>query len=149
MIRKAKVSDIKAIQALVNKHAANGAMLPLGISELYDKLRDFIVYEHDNKIVGVVALHFIWEGLAEIRSLAVDTDYQHQGIATSLVKRAIEDAREYGGSRVFALTYVPPFFEKNGFKEIDKAELPHKVWADCINCPKFPDCGEVPLALDL
>ena len=149
MIRKAQVEDVKVIQALINNNADKGLMLALSISELYDKLRDFFIYEEDGKIAGVVALHFIWEGLSEIRSLAVDDNFQKRGIASTLVKKTLKDAKEYGGTQVFTLTYVPEFFRKLGFVEIDKAELPHKVWADCINCPKFPDCGEIPLIYNI
>ena len=44
---------------------------------------------------------------------------------------------------------LPEFFEKIGFKRIDKSELPHKIWSDCIDCPHFPDCSEVALAISL
>lgn len=149
MIRKALMRDVSAIHKLINSFAEKGIMLPRSLSRLYDDLRDFYVFEKDGQLVGTVAVHFIWNELAEIRSLAVDPSCQKEGIGRLLVQRGIEDAREFHCTRAFTLTYVPGFFEKLGFTQIDKSELPHKVWADCVNCPKFPDCDEVALALDL
>lgn len=149
MIRKACMRDVPAIQRRINEFASDGLMLGRSLSNLYDNLRDFFVEDEDGAVVGTVALHFSWDGLAEVRSLAVAPEHQRKGIARRLVERCIEEAREYECSRVFTLTYVPDFFRKVGFVEIDKAELPHKVWADCVNCPKFPDCDEIALVLDL
>lgn len=145
MIRKACMLDVPEIRGLVNVYADKGEMLAISLNNVYDRLRDFFVYEKDGKIIGTVALHFVWENLAEVRSLAVAEDFQGQGIARELVNEAIKEAEHYTCSKIFTLTYVPGFFEKLGFEKIDKGELPHKVWADCINCPKFPDCGEIPL----
>ncbi|MFW5857823.1 MAG: N-acetyltransferase [Planctomycetota bacterium] len=149
MIRKAHMRDVKAIQALVNAFADAGRMLPVSLVDLYDRLRDFFVWEEDGRVLGVLALHFTWEGLAEVRSLAVADEAQGRGIARALVERGLEEARQYDCTRVFALTYVPDFFRKLGFRDIEKGELPHKVWADCVKCPKFPDCDEVAVAVDL
>jgi len=149
MIRKAHMRDVKAIQALVNAFADAGRMLPVSLVDLYDRLRDFFVWEEDGRVLGVLALHFTWEGLAEVRSLAVADEAQGRGIARTLVERGLEEARQYDCTRAFALTYVPDFFRKLGFHDIEKSELPHKVWADCVKCPKFPDCDEVAVAVDL
>jgi amino-acid N-acetyltransferase len=148
-LRKASMSDIPAIQALVNAYAREEQMLAVSLVDLYDNLRDFFVCEVDGAFAGTMALHFVWDGLAEVRSLAVARAHQRRGVARRLVEAGVEEARVYDCRRVFALTYVPDFFRKLGFREIDKHELPHKVWADCVKCPKFPDCGEIPLALDL
>ncbi|MHC4883657.1 MAG: GNAT family N-acetyltransferase [Planctomycetota bacterium] len=76
-------------------------------------------------------------------------EHQGRGVAKQLTEAVLDEAREFDCNRVFTLTYVPAFFQKRGFQEIDKGELPHKVWADCVKCPKFPDCGEISLAIDL
>ncbi len=145
MIRKAKVKDVEQIRSLIMEFASNEEMLPRSLSELYDNLRDFFVFEESEKIFGCCALHVMWEDLGEIRSLAVKTEKQGKGIGAKLVEACIEEMSRIGLSKVFALTYKPEFFEKKKFFRIDRAELPHKVWADCIKCPKFPDCGEVPV----
>jgi amino-acid N-acetyltransferase len=91
----------------------------------------------------------MWEDLAEVRSLAVRDDRMGQGVGTELVEACLSEAIVLGITRVFALTYKPGFFEKMGFKRVDKSELPHKIWSDCLKCSKFPDCDEVALVTDL
>ncbi|MDP2981185.1 MAG: N-acetyltransferase [Candidatus Omnitrophota bacterium] len=149
MIRKAMIDDIKDMQELINFYAKADRMLPRSLNELYENIRDFFVYEEGGKILGCCALHVAWENLAEIKSLAVEESQQKKGIGVMLVKEALSDAKKLKVKRVFALTYVPLFFEKLGFKRIEHAELPHKIWSECIKCVKFPDCAENALALDI
>ena len=153
MIRNARMDDIKKIYALLNHFANKGLLLGRSLSSLYDQLRDFLVYEvqkngEPGTVVGVCSLHVCWENLAEIRSLAIAEEYQGQGIGRQLVQTCIREADELGINRVFTLTYQPGFFKKLGFINIDKNELPHKVWSDCIHCPKFPDCNEEAMVLE-
>jgi len=149
MIRKATIDDIKNIQDVINFYAKADKMLPRSLNELYENIRDFFIYEEGSKILGCCALHVTWENLAEIKSLAVEESYQKKGIGEKLVRHAIEDAKILNVKRVFALTYVPEFFEKLGFKRIEHAELPHKIWSECIKCIKFPNCEENALAMDI
>lgn len=142
MVRKARMDDIRQMHALLQGFAEQKLLLPRSISSLYDHLRDFIVYEEDGRIVGVCSLQICWENLAEIRSLAVAENGQRKGIGTELVKHCLKDAQDFGINNVFTLTYQPGFFKKLHFADIDKSELPHKIWADCIHCPMFPDCDE-------
>lgn len=148
-IRKAKITDIKQIHRFVNEFAKKEEMLPRSLNDLYEGIRDFFVYEDQGIIKGVCALHILWEDLAEIRSLAVKEEYRRVGIGKSLIKRCLKDAKELGIKRVFALTYQPVFFKKIGFTEIDKAKLPHKIWGDCLKCPKFPECDELAVIIYL
>ena len=149
MIRKAKISDVKEIQKMVEVYAQKGEMLPRSLSELYDNLRDFFVYEEEGEVAGVCALHISWDDLAEVRSLVVAERHIRKGIGKKLVTACVDEAREFGIKRVFALTYQRAFFEKLGFHEVDKAQLPHKIWGDCIKCSKFPDCDEIAMVMDL
>jgi amino-acid N-acetyltransferase len=144
MIRKATIHDVKKIHALLTKFAERGDLLPRPLSDLYDYLRDFSIFdnEYDGLMAGICALHVCWEDLAEIRSLAVVQERQKQGIGSALVDNALAEARKLGIGRVFTLTYQPGFFERNGFKVVDKELLPQKIWADCIKCVKFPNCDE-------
>ena len=142
-LRKANMADVKGAYELLNSYAEQGELLGRSLSSLYDNLRDFQVATHtDGRLAGVCALHICWENLAEIRSLAVCADSHKQGIGRLLVEQCLADAKALEISEVFTLTYQPKFFKKFGFVPIDKKELPHKVWTDCINCPKFPDCNE-------
>lgn len=150
MIRKARMSDVKAIQKLVAEYARKGDMLPRSLSEIYENLRDYFVFtEGGGEIVGSAAIHIMWEDLAEVRSVAVREDRMGRGVGTRLVEACISEAIVLGISRVFALTYRPEFFEKLGFSRVDKSELPQKIWSDCLKCSKFPDCDEVALLTDL
>ncbi len=143
MIRKAEIKDIKEIQILINYFAKQDLMLPRSLNELYENLRDFWVAEENNKIVGCCALHLSWDDLAEIKSLAVAKNKQKKGLGRLLVDAALEETEELGAKRIFVLTYKQEFFKKFGFRRIKNASLPHKIWAECINCCKFPNCQEV------
>ena len=151
LVRKSRMEDVKQIHTLLGHFADKGLLLGRALSTLYDQVRDFhvVVKPHsgkgedtDEEILGVCALHICWENLAEIRSLAILEQYQGRGFGRRLVEECIKDALGFGINRIFTLTYQPGFFQRLGFKEIDKKELPHKVWSDCIHCPKFPDCNE-------
>lgn len=151
MIRKATIKDVKAIHSLLQIYSEKGELLPRPLSVLYDHVRDFKVYE-DNKangIIGCCALQFCWEDLAEIRSLAVHPEHLENKIGTRLTETALSDAKSFNIRRVFTLTYRPDFFKKFGFKQIDRSELPLKIWADCIMCVKFPDCDETAMMKDM
>lgn len=149
MIRKARIADVKIIHKLLLNYAKDGLMLSRSLSELYEGIRDFYVYEDQGEVVGTVCLQICWEDLAEVRSLAVMEGRGLRGIGRQLVEACLDEARELGLKRVFALTYKPGFFEKLGFNLIEKSELPHKIWTDCIKCPKFPECDELALSITL
>ncbi len=141
-IKKAKTSHIKQIHKLINEFAKKETMLARSLNELYEGVRDFVIYEEDEIINGVCAVRILWEDLAEIRSLAVREEYQRSGLGRLLVEKCLKEAKDLGIKKVFALTYQPGFFMKLGFKEIDKSKLPQKIWGDCLKCPKFPECDE-------
>ena len=149
MIRKARMSDVKGIHGLIAEYARKGDMLPRSLADIYENLRDYFIFEDDDgELVGSAAIHIMWEDLAEVRSLAVREGRMRRGIGTQLVESCISEAIVLGIGRVFALTYKPEFFEKLGFRIVDKAELPQKIWTDCLKCSKFPDCDEVALVAD-
>ena len=149
MLRKAQIKDVKEIQKLLTHFASRGDMLSRSLSELYEAIRDFYIVEEQGRLVGTAALHIVWEDLAEIRSVAVAEDAGRKGIGTQVVRACLDEARDLGLKRVFCLTYKPEFFGKFGFRIVDKSELPHKVWGDCMKCVKFPDCDEIAMILDL
>jgi amino-acid N-acetyltransferase len=145
-VEKAKINDAQRIHELVNRFADNGEMLPRALSEIYENLRDFfVIRDKDKQVVGCVALHISWADLAEIKSLAVSEDKQDKGLGSMLVEACLDEAKELGFPTVFCLTYKPAFFERHNFHQVDKMELPRKVWSECYRCPKFPDCDEVAL----
>jgi len=143
------MSDVKGIHGLIAEYARKGDMLPRSLADIYENLRDYFIFEDDDgELVGSAAIHIMWEDLAEVRSLAVREGKMRRGIGTQLVESCISEAIVLGIGRVFALTYKPEFFEKLGFHVVDKAELPQKIWTDCLKCSKFPDCDEVALVAD-
>ena len=149
-IRKAVVKEVGEIHKLLSRYADQGLLLPRSLSEIYDHLRDFSVIEDVNgSIMAVCALGVCWEDMGEIRSLAVIERHQGKNFGTLLVENCLEEAVSLGLKKVFALTYVPVFFTKFGFRVIEKSTLPHKIWADCLKCPKFPDCDEIAMLMDL
>ena len=149
VLRKPKIGDALHIFKLVNYYANQGQMLPKSQNQVYQNLRDYVIAERDGHFIGCGALHILWEDLAEIRSLAVLPEEQGKGVGRAMVHYLLGEAEELGLPLVFALTYVPQFFLKLGFRLIDKDELPRKIWVDCINCIKFPHCDEIAVILDL
>lgn len=149
------MEDVPKIQKLINGFAAEGKMLPVALGQLYENLRDFWVYEEKDRaclparVIACCRLHITWKDLGEIRSLAVAEKKQHQGIGALLLKRALKEAKKLNLKKIFALTYAPSFFEKYGFFRISKTRLPHKIWSECLNCPKFPKCDEIALMKEL
>jgi amino-acid N-acetyltransferase len=142
-VRKARMSDIAPMLALINGYAASGTMLPRTEFEISESMRDFSVAESDGRLVGCGALHFYSPTTGEIRSLAVDERAKTHGVGRRLIERLIDEAFEYSLDAVFAFTYVPDFFRKMGFVEVERGALPLKAWKDCLRCPKFQSCDEV------
>lgn len=142
-IRKANINDVEAIHELIYHYAQEGLMLARSRSSLYESIRDFTVAEIDGEIVGTGALHILWKDLTEIRALAVRPDLGNQGIGRALVGFLLEEAKELAFNKVFTLTYQAAFFGKLGFEEVSKEKMPHKVWKECMDCPKFPNCDEL------
>jgi amino-acid N-acetyltransferase len=149
ILRKATFKDVEPIHKLVNENAERGLMLPRSRNVLYETLRDMVLAEEDGAIIGVGGLHLIWDELAEIRALAVAPGMVGKGIGKQIVAALTEEAKVLGVKTLFALTYQTEFFAKQGFHEIPKEKLPHKVWKECINCPKFPNCDEVAMMKEL
>jgi amino-acid N-acetyltransferase len=149
LIRNAKVQDVPAIHSLISYYAEMDRMLFRSLADLYENVQIFQVAEVDGTIVGCCSLKVIWANLAEVQSLAVDKNYSGRGIGRALVSSCLERARQLGIDRVFTLTMEPGFFEKVGFKRVDKNMLPMKVWTDCARCPKQDQCDEVALVNDL
>jgi amino-acid N-acetyltransferase len=143
ILRKAKMADAPAIQRLITRFAARDEMLHRSLGEVYESIRNFFVVEEGGSLVACGALQISWGDLAEVKSLAVSEEHQGRGHGKRIVLACLDEGRALGLATIFALTYKPGFFEKLGFHVVDKATLPHKVWTECIRCPKFPDCGEI------
>jgi amino-acid N-acetyltransferase len=150
-VRKARIEDVRTIHALLMECSKQGLLLPRSFNQLYSHLRDFFVLGQDQggSILGCCALSIAWEDLAEVRSLAVAAQCRGQGWGRRLVEACLSDAITLGIYRVFTLTYQAHFFERLGFQVVSKDNLPQKVWADCLHCPKFPDCDEIAMSIEM
>jgi amino-acid N-acetyltransferase len=142
-VRKAAMQDIPALLELINGYAAKGIMLPRTEFEMSENMRDFMVAYAGNQLVGCGALHFYSPTMGEVRSLAVAESHKTHGIGRLIVDSLVYEAKLYGLDAVFAFTYVPGFFGRVGFHEVERGELPLKAWKDCLRCPKFHSCDEI------
>ena len=148
-VEAARLSDAEAIHQLVTYWADNGDMLHRPIGEIYEAIRDFKVVRDEGRLIGTGSLHIMGSDLAEIRSLAVSADTQAKGIGAAIVASCMRDAEEMELERVFALTFKPGFFERQGFRVANVMEFPQKVWNECVRCPFFTNCKEVAVVRDL
>ncbi len=150
-IRKARIGDVKAIHGLLMDCSRDGLLLPRSFNELYSHLRDFFVLapKDEGPIKACCALTITWDDLAELRSLVVAEGLKGQGWGRRLVEACLSEAVTLGLFRIFTLTYQQTFFEKLGFAEVGKDLLPQKVWSDCLRCPKFPECDEIAMILEV
>lgn len=148
-IRPATVRDAARMLEIINGYAATQEMLPRSPLWIFENLRDFVIADRAGEVVGCGALHVVWGDLAEVRSIAVAPCERGKGTGRRLAEALLEQADALLLPRVFAFTYVPGFFEKLGFRVVEHAELPHKVFADCLNCPKFNCCDEIAMLQEL
>ena len=143
-LKKARLCDIESMQNLVKDEVESGVLLPRSDEEIATNSRSYTLAFRDGELAGFASLKIFNANLAEVRSLVVSPNFRKQGIGAKIVEELIKEAEFYGLKQVFALTYQKGFFEKLGFKEISKEELPaQKIWADCIKCKKFPVCNEI------
>ncbi len=143
VISKASLGDVKEIHGMLLACAGKGLLLPRALNHLYRHVRDFsVARREDGKIVACCALAPVWDDLAEVCSLVVDEEYRGQGLGRKIVEASLEEARPLRLSKIFALTYQEKFFMRLGFSVVEKDVLPQKIWADCVHCPKYPDCDE-------
>jgi amino-acid N-acetyltransferase len=149
LVRKAVSGDVAEIHGIVEAFAEKAVMLKRPVSEIYNNLRDFFVYEENGAILGICGLHISGDDMGEIRSLGVRQGFTGRGIGRSLVAECLKEARSLGLKKVFALTYKVDFFHRLGFKTLNKDMLPQKIWGDCIRCLKFPNCDEVAVIIEL
>lgn len=148
-VRDALMTDAGQIHQLLLQYMSEGLVLPRSLTEIYQSIREFVVAEEDGILTGVCSLHIWWQDLAEVRSLAVRKGMEKRGIGKKLVEACLDEARLLGLKKIFALTYRPDFFARVGFLEVDKSELPQKVWGDCVKCPKFPECDETAVCIEI
>ncbi|MCX6695950.1 MAG: N-acetyltransferase [Candidatus Altiarchaeota archaeon] len=142
VIRKASLGDVDQMKTLIDFYASKSRMLPRSLSYIYEHVREYTVCKEGELVIGCCALHVTWRDLAEVKSLAVDPRYMNKGVGKDLLFAALKEAKEMGINEVFTLTLESEFFLKNGFKKTSKEKLPMKIWGECIQCNKYPNCDE-------
>lgn len=149
-IIKPTISDCEQMKALIDKFVKKQVILPRPIEDIAERIREFFVAKVGSKVIATSSLRIFYPNLAEIRTITIDENYQKQGLGRKLIEKELEEAKNLGLHKVFALTTQIDFFKKMGFSLIDKKNLPlKKIWEDCIKCPLFPDCNEEALIISL
>jgi amino-acid N-acetyltransferase len=148
-IRKAELRDVPTLYQLINHYAEKRITLPRALVELYENVWEFTVAEEDGVILGCGALKIYSADLAEVRSLCIVPGITSRGLGRTITDSLLDEAAQLGLKSAFALTVVPGFFEKLGFREVPRERFPTKVWRDCLQCPKYFQCDEKAMAVDL
>ena len=147
---KPNVSHIKEMQEVVKEEVDNGTILLRTEDEMANTIRSYTVVEVDGEIAGFTALHIHSARLSEVRSLVISKKFRGLSLGKKLVEACIKEGKYLGLNQILSLTYQKEFFEKLGFDEIEKDQIPeHKIWADCIRCKYFPKCDEIAMVYDL
>ncbi len=148
-IRTARLADAEAIGDITALYADRGFMLKRSPENIIENIRNFLVAEHDRRVIGSCAISFFTLHLAEIRTLAVIDSFKRRGVGSMLVGKAEDVLREEGVTTAFVLTLNPVFFLSLGYREVSKEMFPQKIWRDCTNCPKLMACDEIAMIKEL
>lgn len=136
-------SEVEQVHKLLNDYAKEGLMLSRSRNSIYENINDYIIAVKEDEVIGVGALHMVWDRLAEIRSLAIKAEYRKQNIGREIVDCLEAKGIKLGVETFFSLTYQPGFFEKCNYERVPNDILPQKVWKECVHCPKYPYCDEI------
>ncbi|MEI7942477.1 MAG: N-acetyltransferase [Candidatus Riflemargulisbacteria bacterium] len=146
-LKKATIKDAPVIKSILDEYANQRKLLARSLQYILENIRDFHLAESNGEIIGTCALKISTTDLAEIKSLAVKENFIGNGVGALLLNEVLTEGRILGVKEFFALTYVPDFFYKYGFIMIQKEDLPHKIWTECVHCPFFPNCNETAVIL--
>lgn len=148
-ISSAQMTDIASIQVLLQHYAGMGQLLPRSKSDLEKNIGHFRVIKRGQEVLACASLEHFTPELAEVRSLMVKESYKGLGLGATLLRDLMTRAQQNGVKRLMALTYVPDFFHRHGFKTVNKEIFPEKVWGICVNCYKFEHCDEIAVLLNI
>jgi amino-acid N-acetyltransferase len=144
------VKDLVTLQTFITDLGSDGSLLPRSSSNLLHYLRDFrVAVDGNGRLIACGALQFVNDGLAEIRSVAVDPAWRGSGVGSRIVRALLSDARRIGIARVFCLTRRLAFFGRLGFVPVPMERFPEKVWNDCRLCSRRDSCDETAMELVL
>lgn len=109
------MDDVVDLERFIEPFVKQGRLLPRTQDELEELTRHGFVAVHNSQIVGFAALEIYSVKLAELRSLAVSSDYQGQGIGKALVTACVNRAKQQNVFEVMAITSSDEFFQRCGF----------------------------------
>jgi amino-acid N-acetyltransferase len=148
-IRQAERQDVDTMVRIIAHYASQGLMLPRSHGALQEALSNYLVADVNGEVIGCGGLEQYTSDTAEIYGLATAPENSIRGTGSAIVQALIEKARKERISQLFALTLAPAFFQKMGFRIVEQKDLPMKVWKDCVACPKYGNCDEIAMLLDL
>jgi amino-acid N-acetyltransferase len=148
-VRRPTDVDIDSICHLLDYYAKMGNLLPRSRTEIESNLGNFRVIGTPGLVSACGSLETFSDELGEIRSLMVDPLKGRGGLGGRIVRHLIQEARARNLERLMALTYVPEFFHRLGFRTVSKDVFPEKVWGICVHCYKYHNCDEIAVLLDL
>jgi amino-acid N-acetyltransferase len=155
-VRSASFGDAGDIFSTIRNHPDELVMRSK--SDILQNIDRFLVAELDGRVVGVVSWAILPElGSAkhpsvEIKSLAVERAARGRQVGRALMEEVLRRVSELQPEQAIALTFVPEFFRKFGFREVPKAGLMHKLYTGCLNCTRYDNpftCPEIAMAKDL
>lgn len=148
-VRKARMNDTETIFQLILHYAKEGKLLPRSYNSIYENLQSFYVAVEEQEVIGISSLHILDRDLAEVRSLAVSPEHSRKGVGKALVQQIMTDTKVLEIEKLIALTYQIEFFLKLGFAQVNKNDLPQKMWKDCLNCSKLHSCDETAMLIPI
>ena len=145
ILRYGQYSDLDKIHHLLEPFFKKGILLNKDRKKIEADLPRTLVYCLHDQIIGVANLYKYDKDLYELRGLAIDEKYQKSGIGRKLIHKLVRDlTMEFPDQEttIFALTKVPEFFIKQGWKLVKKEKFPRKIFDDCTYCLKKDECFE-------
>ena len=148
-IQRPTSSDVPALKALIDHAVAQGMVLPRSLETLYASIGQYFICVDEQGLGGCCALSPDGANMAEVRSLVVRDDLRGHGIGVQLLDACIAEARQKRYSRVYALSRLPEFFQRHGFRTIERTALPQKIERDCLQCAAFAHCESTAVIRDI
>jgi amino-acid N-acetyltransferase len=135
-IRPATTADIRPIQALIEPLVHRRILLGKELVMLFEAVQEFVVAQAPGgEIVGCGALHVFWEDLGEVRTLAVDPQWQHKGVGQDIVQVLEERAKALGLQKVFCLTFEVEFFTGLGYNVLEDTIVDSDTYVELVRSP--------------
>ncbi|MGL6123084.1 MAG: amino-acid N-acetyltransferase [Shewanella sp.] len=127
-LRCASITDIGGVLNLIRPLEEQGILVRRSREQLEIEIEQFMLIERDGLVIGCAALYpFEEDNAGEFACLVVHPDYRDADRGSLLLKNIINQAKNRGYSRLFALTTRSiHWFLEHGFVIEDVEALPQK-----------------------